>query len=88
VDIYEVDVLHSFETHFQVQNLTERFPYRVDGNVPPNPEPVQAVFRNVWVTRSVGGIPGPTLMFKLPSAVSPTRAATAISLLVQQLGRH
>jgi hypothetical protein len=40
---------------------------------------------NVVMNRIVGSPPGPSLRFSVPKALSPTRAATAASLLVQHL---
>lgn len=45
----------------------------------------QAKTRSVAITRSVGSIPGPTLRVRDPWVISPTRAITSISLLLQRL---
>lgn len=44
-------------------------------------------YKGVMTKRVPDSIPGPTLRIKQPWTLSPTRAATAVSLLVQQLGR-
>lgn len=44
-------------------------------------------YKGVMTKRTPGSIPGPTLKIKEPWTLSPTRAATAVSLLVQQLGK-
>jgi hypothetical protein len=88
VDIWDVDVKHTFVTHFQTTNLTERYPYRTDGALPvAHPEPLQAVYRSIYLDRTTGGVPAPTLQFKIPSQISPVRGATAIALLIAQMGR-
>lgn len=44
-------------------------------------------YKGVMTKRVPGSIPGPTLKIKEPWTLSKTRAATAVSLLVQQLGK-
>jgi hypothetical protein len=52
---------------------------------PQHPSQMRWIGENVVMDRSVGAIPGPTLRFAVPKALSPTRAATAAALLVQHL---
>ncbi len=88
VDIWDLDVVQTFVSHKQVQHKTEAIPYRGGGSSPNEfYNPLFASYVSAFADRTVGGIPSPTLRFALPSAISPTRAATSISLLLQGLRR-
>jgi hypothetical protein len=83
-----LDSFYPFAGVTLVDAYRTRFAKRTQQHaLPQHPSRERWVAELVYVDRLTGSFPGPTLEVRVPKALSPTRAATAASLLLQHLRR-
>lgn len=86
-DFWGLNIINPSVTCHVIAGRSLRWTQKAYGTPPKRTQTKGASFQTVQTQRTIGSIPGPTLRFSNPWVISPVRALTSVSLLLQQLSK-